>query len=89
MCRQVLGKKIAGLYIGTGVAVAIATGWVIGKLHMEKQIATNYIPCKMMAPIIKKLTKIYEGKITIVFIDVWKNWDKEAFNGQRNIEKGI
>ena len=31
------------------------------------------IPCKMMAPILEKLEKVYQGKAAIVFIDVWKN----------------
>lgn len=29
------GWKIAGLYLGLGLGVAIASGWVIGRLHME------------------------------------------------------
>ena len=29
------GLKIAGLYLGLGLAVAIVSGWVIGRLHME------------------------------------------------------
>jgi uncharacterized membrane protein YraQ (UPF0718 family) len=33
-----LGWKIAALYLGTGLSVAVAAGWVIGKLHMEKHI---------------------------------------------------
>ncbi len=35
--------------------------------------AKSCIPCKMMAPIIDKLEKVYEGKAAIVFIDVWKH----------------
>jgi len=35
--------------------------------------AETCIPCKMMAPIIVKLKKTYEGKAAIIFIDVWKN----------------
>ena len=31
------------------------------------------IPCKMMAPILEKLEKVYQGKAAIVFVDVWKN----------------
>ena len=38
--------------------------------------ATSCIPCKMMAPILEKLEKVYQGKAAIVFVDVWKN--KEA-----------
>jgi len=30
------------------------------------------LPCKMMAPILKKLEKDFRGKAAIVFIDVWK-----------------
>ena len=39
------------------------------------------IPCKMMAPILEKLEKVYRGRAAIVFIDVWKNPDEaEPFN---------
>ena len=31
------------------------------------------IPCKMMAPILTKMEKQYEGRAAIVFIDVWKH----------------
>jgi uncharacterized membrane protein YraQ (UPF0718 family) len=33
-----LGWKIAGLYLITGLSVAIVAGWVIGRLGMEEQI---------------------------------------------------
>ncbi|MEK7476506.1 MAG: permease [Candidatus Coatesbacteria bacterium] len=29
------GWKVAGIYLVTGLAVAMATGWVIGRLHLE------------------------------------------------------
>jgi uncharacterized protein len=32
------GWKIAGLYLGLGLAVAITSGWVIGRLHMEAHL---------------------------------------------------
>lgn len=35
--------------------------------------AGTCIPCKMMAPILAKLEKDYQGKAAIVFIDVWKD----------------
>ncbi len=38
--------------------------------------AHKCIPCKMMAPILEKLKKAYEGKAQIVFIDVWENHDQ-------------
>jgi thioredoxin 1 len=35
--------------------------------------AHTCIPCKMMAPILSKLEKDYEGKAAVIFIDVWKD----------------
>ena len=32
------GWKVAGLYLGTGLLIAIVSGWVIGRLQMEKQV---------------------------------------------------
>lgn len=32
------GWKVAGLYLGTGLLIAIISGWVIGRLHMEKHV---------------------------------------------------
>ena len=32
------GWKVAGLYLGTGLLIAISSGWVIGRLQMEKHI---------------------------------------------------
>ncbi len=35
--------------------------------------ATSCVPCKMMAPILDELAKDYKGKLTVEFIDVWKD----------------
>lgn len=35
--------------------------------------ADRCVPCKMMKPIIDELSKEYQGKVQIDFIDVWKN----------------
>ena len=35
--------------------------------------AGKCIPCKLMAPILEELTKEYEGRFDVVFIDVWIN----------------
>jgi uncharacterized membrane protein YraQ (UPF0718 family) len=32
------GWKVAALYLGTGLGIAIVSGWVIGRLHMERYI---------------------------------------------------
>ncbi len=42
--------------------------------------AKSCIPCKMMAPILEKLERVYDGKAVIVFIDVWKDrWQAKRF----------
>ncbi len=33
-----LGWKVAALYMGTGLTIAIISGWVIGRLHLEKYV---------------------------------------------------
>ena len=38
--------------------------------------AKKCIPCKMMAPIMEKMERVYRGKAAIVFIDVWKHYDQ-------------
>jgi thioredoxin 1 len=35
--------------------------------------ATECIPCKMMAPILRDLAREYEGKAAVIFSDVWTN----------------
>ncbi len=33
-------------------------------------------PCKMMAPIMEKMEKVYQGKAAIIFIDVWQHQEQ-------------
>ena len=51
--------------------------------------ADSCIPCKMMAPILKKLEKEYDGRAAIVFIDVWKHNDQAKRFGIRAIPTQI
>jgi thioredoxin 1 len=44
-----------------------------GRVTMIDLGATDCIPCKMMAPILKELKAEYAGKAEIGFIDVWKD----------------
>jgi len=46
---------------------------VRGMVTMVDLGAKKCIPCKMMAPILVKMEKQYEGKAAIVFIDVWEH----------------
>jgi hypothetical protein len=32
------GWKVAALYLGTGLAIAILAGWVLGRLHLERHV---------------------------------------------------
>ena len=60
-----------------------------GKVTMVDLGAKKCIPCKMMAPIMEKLEKAYEGKADIVFIDVWENRDQAPRFGIRAIPTQI
>ncbi|MBF0474617.1 MAG: thioredoxin fold domain-containing protein [Deltaproteobacteria bacterium] len=62
---------------------------VKGMVTMVDLGATSCIPCKMMAPILEKLEKSYQGKAAIIFIDVWKNRDQAAKFGIRAIPTQI
>ena len=44
-----------------------------GRVTMIDVGATECIPCKMMAPIMKELEEEYAGIADIIFIDAWKN----------------
>ncbi len=46
---------------------------VKGMVTMIDLGAKKCIPCKMMAPILEKMEKIYKGKAVIAFIDVWEH----------------
>ncbi|WP_157237920.1 thioredoxin family protein [Desulfobacter curvatus] len=60
-----------------------------GKVTMVDLGAKKCIPCKMMAPIMGKLEKVYEGKAHIVFIDVWENREQAPRFGIRAIPTQI
>jgi len=46
---------------------------VKGMVTMIDLGAKKCIPCKMMAPILEKMEKVYKGKAVIAFIDVWEH----------------
>ena len=67
------------LALSIGTAVAEEKPLDFGKVPVNGMVtmidlgAKSCIPCKMMAPIMEKLEKVYQGKAAIVFIDVWVN----------------
>ena len=62
---------------------------VKGMVTMIDLGAQKCIPCKMMAPIIEKMEKKYDGKAAIVFIDVWENPEQARRFGIRGIPTQI
>ena len=62
---------------------------VKGMVTMVDLGADKCIPCKMMAPILKKLDAQYKGKAAIIFIDVWKNKEPARRFGIRAIPTQI
>lgn len=51
--------------------------------------AKSCVPCKMMAPVLEKVGKYYEGKAAIRFIDVWENPDVKTEYGIKSIPTQI
>lgn len=62
---------------------------VKGVVTMIDLGAKKCVPCKMMAPILKKMEKKYDGRAAIVFIDVWKHRDQARRFGIRAIPTQI
>lgn len=62
---------------------------VKGMVTMIDLGAKKCIPCKMMAPIMEKMEKKYDGKAAIVFIDVWENREQASRFGIRAIPTQI
>ena len=62
---------------------------VKGMVTMIDLGAKKCIPCKMMAPIMERMEKKYEGRAAIVFIDVWENREQARRFGIRGIPTQI
>ena len=60
-----------------------------GMVTMIDLGAKKCIPCKMMAPIMKKMEERYEGRAAIVFIDVWEHREQARRFGIRGIPTQI
>jgi thioredoxin 1 len=60
-----------------------------GMVTMLDLGAKKCIPCKMMTPILEKLKEQYEGKASIVFIDVFEHREQIARFGIRAIPTQI
>jgi thioredoxin 1 len=79
----------AGPAVGTTRSQDISHEPVKGMVTMIDLGADQCVPCKMMAPILEKLKKDYEGRAAIIFVDVWKNIDPARQYGIRAIPTQI
>lgn len=61
------------LSLPVGVFAAPVDVPVKGMVTMVDLGAKKCIPCKMMAPILEKLEKVYAGRAAMVFLDVWED----------------
>jgi thioredoxin 1 len=60
-----------------------------GRVTMVDLGADKCVPCKMMAPILEELRKEYDGRASIIFIDVWKHREQARRFGIRAIPTQI
>jgi thioredoxin 1 len=81
MILKIVKKTIVVFFVGGWLLIPGPVAWgvsktelpVSGMVTMIDLGASECIPCKMMAPIMVKLEKVYAGKAAIIFIDVWKD----------------
>jgi thioredoxin 1 len=65
---------VAIFLVGASLSLAAPSQIPVpGMVTMIDLGADRCIPCKMMAPILAKAKKEYEGKAAIIFLDVWKD----------------
>jgi thioredoxin 1 len=62
---------------------------VKGMVTMVDLGAKKCIPCKMMAPILEKLERVYAGRAAVVFLDVWEDQAPAKRFGIRSIPTQI
>ncbi len=88
MKKNVIVAVIVSLFLCLAIpalATTPATVPVPGMVTMVDLGSHKCIPCKMMAPILTKLSKEYEEKAAIIFIDVWEEKDQGGKFGVRAI----
>ncbi len=91
------------LLVAVGLCLVLAPGYGhssdkaldFSKLPVEGMVtmidlgAKKCIPCKMMAPIMEKMEKQYQGRAAVVFIDVWEHREQAQRFGIRAIPTQI
>ena len=79
-------------FVGAGLRAEDAASAPDAKPVLPRLVdlgASKCIPCKMMKPILDKLTKDYAGQMDVVFIDVWEKSEEGKRYGIRMIPTQI
>jgi thioredoxin 1 len=86
----ICGLSILLLFAPTAVLFAAAAEVPVkGMVTMIDLGAKKCIPCKMMAPILEKLEKVYAARAAVVFFDVWEDPSPAKRFGIRTIPTQI
>jgi len=92
MKNKIVGCLLAVVFLFSFVSAAPAADREVPVKNMVTMVdlgARSCIPCKMMAPILEKLEKIYAGRAAIIFIDVWEDRSKAREFGIESIPTQI
>ncbi|MGE4421980.1 MAG: thioredoxin family protein [Pseudodesulfovibrio sp.] len=80
------GKKVSASDLISGAPQELP---IPGMVTMVDIGAHSCIPCKMMTPIIEDLSREYEGRAAIAFIDVWEHQEEANKYGISSIPTQI
>jgi thioredoxin 1 len=79
MKKKIISCLLAAVFLFSLASLSSAAELEVPVKNMVTMVdlgARTCIPCKMMAPILEKLEKVYAGKAAIIFIDVWEDRGK-------------
>ena len=93
VCKLIIGVSFLVLTAGLSLSDEHSRDFskvpVKGMVTMVDLGAKKCIPCKMMAPIMEKMEKVYRDKAAIVFVDVWENREQAGRFGIQAIPTQI
>lgn len=92
MKNKIVSCLLAAVFLFSLTSLSPAADLEVPVKNMVTMVdlgARSCIPCKMMAPILEKLEKIYAGRAAIIFIDVWEDRGKAREFGIESIPTQI
>jgi uncharacterized membrane protein YraQ (UPF0718 family) len=57
------GMKVAAVYVGTGLVIAVTAGWIIGRLKMERYLETWVLEVRMGSSGLEEERLTWEGRV--------------------------